>query len=254
MASGQSLVGFEARDNLAPAWLFVAFTGGSTEPTADGDGTAVIWGDSSDANAVLEYLVLTGGTWAGNDAAGYMLLSNWDGTAWTADENFTADTSTAGDHGTLTGTPVLCAATPDVRNSVPVLDFDATVNEVAMFQGLMPREYDGGGLTFTLKLASTVTTGDMSFKFFLKRIADDADDIDVINFAAPQVNAAMDAPAASGNVKDYTRDFTDGSQMDSIAVGEMFFLLIMRDAQDSTNDDMAGDAELVAIEMKEKVA
>jgi hypothetical protein len=252
MASGQSLLGFEARDNISPKWLYVEFTSGSTEPTADGDGTAVIWGDSSDANAVLEYLVLTGGSWAGNDAAGYMLLSNWDGTAWTADENFTADTSTAGDHGTLTGVPVLCAAIPDVRNSVPVLDFDATVNELAMFQGVMPSEYAGTvGLTFTMKIMSSTPTGDMSFKMFLKRIENDVTDIDVANFAAPQSNAAMDAPAATGNMKNYDIPFTDGAQMDNIAVGEKFFLLVMRDAQDATNDDMAGDAELVGIEMKE---
>ena len=46
--------------------------------------------------------------------------------------------------------------------------------------------------------------------------------------------------------------FTDGAQMDSMAVGEKFRLKISRDA-DSTNDtdDMAGDAELHMVEIRE---
>ena len=39
--------------------------------------------------------------------------------------------------------------------------------------------------------------------------------------------------------------------MDSIAAGELFYLLLMRDAQDTTNDDMAGDAEFVFMEIQE---
>ena len=42
MASGNTLVAFTPQNNLPPDWLWVAFTSGSTEPTADGDGTAVI--------------------------------------------------------------------------------------------------------------------------------------------------------------------------------------------------------------------
>ena len=99
MASGDSLITFDAVNAFPSNWLWVAFTGGSVEPTADGDGTAVIWGDTSDAQAILEYLVLTGGTWGGSDAAGYMLLSHWNGTAWSSGENFTADSGTPGDHG-----------------------------------------------------------------------------------------------------------------------------------------------------------
>ena len=127
MASGDTIAAFTPLSNISPAWLFVAFTGGSTEPTADGDGTAVIWGDTSDANAVLEYLVLTSGTWAGNDAAGYMLLSNWNGVAWTSGENFTADTTSPGNHGTLTATATAAFASPDKRNNMPTLDRDKSV-------------------------------------------------------------------------------------------------------------------------------
>ena len=39
--------------------------------------------------------------------------------------------------------------------------------------------------------------------------------------------------------------------MDSIAAGEYFHLLLMRDARDTVNDLMAADAEIVFIEIQE---
>lgn len=252
MASGQSLCRFVPLSNLPPDWLFVAFTSGSVEPTPNGDGTDVIWGDTSDAQARLEYLSLESGTWGGGDAAGYMLLSNWDKTAWSSGENWTQNSGTPANDGTLTAVPVPCAATPDLRNGKPCADFDASVNEIMMFQGFMPRRYDGNGITLLVGvMASTATTGDMSWKAFFMSVSDDADDLDVKNFAAPQVNAAVDAASVSGEVKFFTITFTDGAQMDSVAAGEPFYLLLMRDAQDSTNDDMAGDAEFVFSEVQE---
>jgi hypothetical protein len=252
MASSESLVAFTPLQNLPPNWLFVAFTSGSVEPTANGDGTDIIWGDTSDAQARLEFLSLESGTWGGGDAAGYMLLSNWNGTAWSSGENFTQNSGTPANDGTLTGVPVACIATLDSRQSFPVLDFDAAVNELAMFQGFMPRHYDGGGVTLTVGvMASTATTGDMSWAAFFMSVTDDADDLDVKNFADPQSNQAVDAPSASGEVAYFTIAFTDGAQMDSVAAGETFYLLLMRDAQDSTNDDMAGDAEFVFAELQE---
>ena len=195
MASGDTLQVFEPQSNLAPNWAFVAFTGGSTEPSlAD-----TIWGDTSDENGILEFISLESGTWGGGDAAGYMLLSNLNAFVgdWTADEDFTANSSTPGNHGTLTALPVLGFATLDVRNNKMVLDFDAASNEVAMFQGFMPRHYGAGGLTITVGwMASTATTGDTSWKIFLMSVTDDADDLDTKNFAAPNENTAVDAPSA----------------------------------------------------------
>ena len=250
MASGNTLAVFTPQHNLAPAWAFVAFTSGSAEPSL-GD---TIWGDTSDENGILEFVSLESGTWGGGDAAGYMLLSNLLNAVvdWTSGEDFTANSSTPGNHGTLTALPVDCFATIDTRNNKPVLDFDAASNEVAMFQGFMPRHYGGGGLTITVGwMASTATTGDTSWKIFLMSVTDDADDLDTKNFAAPNENTAVDVPSASGEVDYFTITFTDGADMDSIAVGELFYLLLMRDAQDGTNDDMAGDAEVVFLEIQE---
>ena len=50
MASGNTLTVLIATAATQPAWAFVAFTSGSTEPSP-GD---VIWGDTSDENGILE--------------------------------------------------------------------------------------------------------------------------------------------------------------------------------------------------------
>lgn len=251
IASGNTLVIWEAASYKPLSWIFLVFTGGSTEPTADGDGTAVIWGDTSNAQSVLEFLVLTSGTWGSGDAAGYMLCSQWNGVDYQA-ENFTADSGTPADHGTLAGVQVSASAITDRRMDDPVVDFDAATNKVCFFNGIMPQHYAGGGLTVTIGVrASTATTGDMSFAGFFKSLGNNVDDIDVKNFADPQFNTAIDAPTTSGFIRYFDITFTDGAQIDSLAAGEYFQFMLMRDAQDGTNDDMAGDGEVVSIEIKE---
>lgn len=251
-ASGDTLVTFGPRSGMQPSWAFVAFTSGSTEPSP-GD---TIWGDTSDENGILEVLSLESGTWGGSDAAGYMLLSQLGPTGdvsdWSSGENFTEGSTTPANHGTLTLLPVFAAASYDLRNSIPLLDFDDTANEIEIFFiPTMPRSYAGGGVTVSIWVLTTTATGDMSFKGFFKSVTDDVDNLDTKNFAAPQENTAIDAPSASGEPKLFTITFTDGAQMDSVAAGEPFFFMLMRDAQDSTNDDMSGDAEFLAGEIKE---
>ncbi len=250
MSSGDSLIHFPAGNNIFPDWMWVAYTGGDNEP-AVGD---VIWGDTSDANAYLEYYIQLTGTWAGSDSAGFMLLSNWEGTAWTSGEDWTSGSSTPGDDGTFTTVPVKCFATFNTINNVPVIDFDDTVNEVAIFVGVMPEHYAGGGLTITLALAGAAATGDVSFAGMIRSFTDDVDNLLHTSFNAwgtRQDNTAIDAPSVIGELTYDDLTFTSGAQMDSLAAGEFFQLLIMRDAQDSTNDDMSGDASLVYVDIKE---
>jgi hypothetical protein len=250
MASGDTLVTFDARSGIRPSWAYVKFTSGSTEPSL-GD---TIWGDTSDENGILEFISLESGTWGGGDAAGYMLLSQLTGDVgdWSSGENFTANSSTPGNHGTLTLLPVFAAASIDTRASdLRLLDFDDTANEIEIFLMVMPRSYAGGGVTVSIWVLTTTATGDMSFKTFFKSVTDNVDNLDTKNFAAPQSNQAIDAPGASGRARLFTIAHTNGAQMDSVAAGEPFFLMLMRDAQDTTNDDMAGDSEFMAGEMKE---
>jgi len=143
-------------------------------------------------------------------------------------------------------------ATFDVRNGVLVLDFDDTTDESADFAGFMPRHYDGGGITVTVGwMATTATTGTISLDVGFKSVTDDADDLDTKAFAAVN-NANPTTASATGEVDYATITFTDGADMDSIAAGEYFRMIITRDANGTTStDNLAGDMELVFVEIKE---
>lgn len=252
MASGDRLITWSPQASPGPQWLYSAFTSGGTTTPSLG---ATVWGDTSNANGVLEYVELTSGSWGGGDAAGFMFLSNWNGTTWTATENFTFNSTTPANHGTFsTPGPTVCTAPPDlIRSDVPTLSFDATTNQVAIFQGVMPAHYAGGGVTLTVGVVSTTATGDMSFGAAFRSNTDDVDNLGAVGtdpsglktFAAPNLNQAIDAATVAGEVKYFTITFTDGADMDSVATGELFHLLLYRDAQDATNDDMAAAAQVV---------
>jgi len=143
-------------------------------------------------------------------------------------------------------------ATLDIRNVVIVADYDDTTDESLEFAGFMPRHYAGGGITVTVGwMATTATSGTISLDVAFKSISDDADDIDTKAFAAAN-NANPTTASASGEVKYTTITFTDGADMDSVAAGEYFRMIVTRDADGTTStDDLSGDMELVFVEIKE---
>ena len=143
-------------------------------------------------------------------------------------------------------------ATPDIRNGVMVLDFDDTTDESTEFPGFMPRNYGGGGITVTVGwMATSATSGTISLDVGFKSVSDDADDLDTKSFAAVN-NANPTTASASGEVDYATITFTDGADMDSVAAGEYFRMIVTRDADGTTStDNMTGDMELVFVEIKE---
>ena len=140
-------------------------------------------------------------------------------------------------------------ATLDLRNVHPVLDFDASTAESAVFESVMPRSYGGGGLTVYIHYAmSSATSGDIDWDAAFERIGDQQLDIDSDSFATVNSVDTTTVPATSGNVDIVAITFTNGADMDSVAVGEAFRLKVTRDAG---NDSATGDAELLAVEIKE---
>ena len=76
-------------------------------------------------------------------------------------------------------------ATFDTRNSVAVLDFDDTTDESAVFGGVLPNNYASGGLTVTLVwMATSATSGGVSWDASIEAHPDDTFDIDADGFAA----------------------------------------------------------------------
>ncbi len=145
--------------------------------------------------------------------------------------------------------PVSVPALLDTRNSHPVLDFDDSTNWSAVFTAIMPRNYAGGGLTVYIHYAmSTATSGDVDWDVSFERIGDQQQDLDSDGFAAAQSVDNTTVPGTSGLVDIVSVAFTDGAQMDSIAVAESFRIKITRDA---VSDTASGDGELVAVEIKE---
>jgi hypothetical protein len=152
-------------------------------------------------------------------------------------------TATAGAaHGILAG-----GSTP--AEGVPTLAFDSATDEHADFLGVMPRHYGGGGLTVVLQWASGVTSNATVWDAAFRRIADDAEDIDT-SHSYDYNSVTATTASAVGEVDYATVTFTDGADMDSIAVGELFCLRVRRDA-DNGSDNMTGDALLIAIEVRE---
>jgi|SRR3990172_3417557 len=145
--------------------------------------------------------------------------------------------------------PTSNPATADVRNAHPVLDFDATTNESAVFSGVMPRHYSGGGTMAYIHFAmSSAVAGDVDWDGAFERIGDDVQDIDSDGFAAAQSVDNTTVPATSGSVDIVSITFTAGAQMDSVAAGEGFRFKVTRDA---VSDTAVGDAELRFVELKE---
>lgn len=146
--------------------------------------------------------------------------------------------------------PAASAAQWDVRaggstpaENVTVYAFDDSTDEnLDLFCRLGPN-YGGGGLTLRLPwAAASATTGNVVWNAAIRRIADDAEDVDGAH--SYDFNAVTDAaPSVSGEFTDAVITFTSGADMDSLAAGELFILRIVRDA-DNGSDTMTGDAQL----------
>jgi len=137
----------------------------------------------------------------------------------------------------------------DTRNQHPVLDFDPTTNQHALFSSIMPRHYDGGGITAYYHYAmTTAEAGDIDWDGSFERIGDQQQDIDADGFAAVQSTNNIVVPGTSGLVDVIAITFTNGAQMDGVLTGEGFRYKVTRDA---ASDTAAGDAELLFVELKE---
>jgi len=147
--------------------------------------------------------------------------------------------------------PSSAYATLDLRNLHPVLDFDDTTDENAVFSAVMPQHYAEGGITVYLHYAMTSAESDnIIWSVAFERIGDQQQDIDSDGFASAQSCSATAVPGTSGNVDVISIPFTDGAQIDSIDPGEAFRIKVTRDA-DNESDTATGDAELLAVELRE---
>lgn len=139
-------------------------------------------------------------------------------------------------------------ATYDTVDGNPVLDFDDTTNEIAIFLGVLPRNYGGNGITATIIWTSGVIVGDVVWDMQVER-QNEGSDMSTSSFAAAQ--SVTDTTNGTAERANYVEiPFTDGAQIDSLAIGEAFRIKLRRDAV-SGSDTLVGDAALRRIEIRE---
>ena len=136
------------------------------------------------------------------------------------------------------------------RNAHPVLAFDDTTAEYAVFSDVIPQNYSGvTGVTVYIHYAmATATSGDIDWDVSFERVGEGQIDIDSDGFAAVNSVDGTSVPATSGHIDIVSVAFTDGADMDSVASGEGFRMKISRGVPDDT---ATGDAQLRWVEIRE---
>lgn len=138
-------------------------------------------------------------------------------------------------------------ATLDLRNSHPVLDFDASTGEFGTFTGVMPQHYSGGGTDVWLHWTAEAT-GDVYWEAAWERM-DTGFDIDADGFAA--VNNTVSTSAGTQGITAITQiSFTNGADMDSVIAGDAFRLQLRRASSNGT-DTLSADVNLLAVMVEE---
>lgn len=141
--------------------------------------------------------------------------------------------------------PVSAYATIDTRNSIPVLEFDATTDESAVFCGVIPHNavLTSGLLVRLMWMADTATSGNVRWGV---QWEGDGTDLDSDSFDTATL-ATSTANATNGieSVAEITCTSING-----LTAGDRYRLKIYRDADDGVNDTMNGDAQLVFTEVR----
>lgn len=136
------------------------------------------------------------------------------------------------------------------RNQQAHWSCDDTTDEVVYSIPLvMPEHYAGGGVTLEAETrAATATSGNFVLKSAFSRST--GQDADSDGFAAENLSSATATNGTSGVPTTATITFTDGADMDSVAAGDPFRLLIGRNASNGS-DTMSGDLQIVSVHIKE---
>jgi hypothetical protein len=147
----------------------------------------------------------------------------------------------------MTGQPPAANyATLDTRNSIAVLDFDAATDESIVWTHVMPEAASlaSGLIVNIFWMATSATSGTVRWGVQIERMNtdEDADSFDT---------AATAGTATNGTSGIVTKTAITITTIDSVAAGELFRIKVYRDADGTSGtDDMTGDAELVAVELR----
>lgn len=140
-------------------------------------------------------------------------------------------------------------ATFDLWSDLLVLDFDKSIDEAIIFEGVLPSHYAGGGLKVLINWTETPgETGSVVWAAQFDRMQ-----IAFWNPSSPSWAAAktVEHPYVPGQkIKQTAISFSDGAEIDSLVAGEPFLLKVYRDA-DHANDTIDGDVSLFSVIIEE---
>jgi hypothetical protein len=154
--------------------------------------------------------------------------------------------------------PQISFATLDTRpagtnSSLLVLEFDSAAFESAEFIGVINSNVSlaAGVVVRIWWVAATATSGNVSWQALLERTADKDLDVDHLS-VAPQTGVVFNSGTGSAPATNGVETVTaiTIANVGALAAGDRFRLRIARVANDAVNDTMAGDAQLIAVEVR----
>jgi hypothetical protein len=140
--------------------------------------------------------------------------------------------------------PATQFATLDTRNSIPVLNFDATVTERAIFKGIIPT---GSNLSSGIKvniewIAATATAGNVVWGVQFENPTHDLD-TDSFDIFTTGISAAN---ITGGVISTLSLNCT---AIDALKEGDSFRLRVIRSGDKTPEDSMTGDAQLIYLDL-----
>jgi hypothetical protein len=140
--------------------------------------------------------------------------------------------------------PLTAYATNDFRNAHPVLDFDDTTTEYAVWTRTMPNDYAAAGVTLDVWFSATsAITGNVVLTAAFERMDTSSLDMDADSFATASTFATTAVPGTSGQLVKVSLAIANAS-LDGLVAGEMFRLKLARDISNAA-DTVVGDVELL---------
>jgi hypothetical protein len=145
--------------------------------------------------------------------------------------------------------PATSFATLDTRNSIAILDFDDASTESAVFVGVVPEATNlsgalAGFVTSLRWMATTAVSGNVLWSVQFER---GNTDLDSDSFSA--TNQSIVATALTSGFLTTTNIVC--SDFDALEAGDVFRVRVQR-LGGSASDTMTGDAELVAVEIRNR--
>jgi hypothetical protein len=108
------------------------------------------------------------------------------------------------------------------------------------------RGYAGGGLTFRLAWSAAAATNNAVWQLAIRRMQDDAEDLDTTSQTYDYNTVTATAPTAIGEHSVDNITFTNGADMDNLANDEFAILRLLRDPAHAS-DSLANTAYLWGI-------